>query len=170
MRKSIKIPLYIFLAFVLTFLIAIAIVPLIFDPNDYKLEITQAVKKYTGRRLEIEGDLKLQVLPKLAVITEKITMYNPDGYGRKTFAEFDNGFFRVKLVPLFSKRIEIKKIVLNGLRVHLIRTKDGRANWKRFRGSSSSSSSSGKLWLHLFEDFSHKAECFGILNCNEKDT
>lgn len=135
MRKSIKIPLYILLATVLVFLVTVSLVPLIFDPNDYKLEITDAVRKHTGRHLEIDGDLKLQILPKLAVLTGKISMNNPEGFGRETFAEFESGFFRINLIPLFSKRIEIKKIVLNGLKVHLIRTRDGRANWKRFRGS-----------------------------------
>ncbi|MGH8547347.1 MAG: AsmA family protein, partial [Methylococcales bacterium] len=135
MRNSIKIPLYIFLALVLIFVIAISLVPLIFDPNDYKLEITDAVKKHTGRHLEIEGDLRLQVLPKLAVTTGTISMNNPDGFDRESFAEFESGFFRIDLIPLFSRRIEIKKIVLNGLKVHLVRARDGRANWKRFRGS-----------------------------------
>jgi AsmA protein len=120
---------------VLISLTAVSLVPLLFDPNDYKLEITDAVRKLTGRHLEIEGDLSLKILPKLAVTTGKISMNNPDGFGRETFAEFESGFFRIDLIPLFSKRLEIKKIVLNGLKVHLIRTRDGRANWKRFRGS-----------------------------------
>lgn len=136
MRIAFKIPLYIFLAFALVFLIIISILPQIFDPNDYKLEITEAVRKLTGRHLEIEGDLKLQVLPKLAVITGKMSLNNPEGFDREVFAEFDSGFFRIRLIPLLSKQIDIKKIVLNGLKVHLIRTKDDRMNWKRFRGSS----------------------------------
>ncbi|MCI0654298.1 MAG: AsmA family protein, partial [Methylococcaceae bacterium] len=145
MRNSIKIPLYILLAFVLVFLIAISLVPLIFDPNDYKLEIADTVRKLTGRRLEIEGDLRLQILPKLAVLTGKISMNNPDGFDRETFAEFESGFFRIDLIPLFSKRIEIKKIVLDGLKVHLIRARDGRANWKKFRGSSAPKSGKHRI-------------------------
>ncbi|MGR9105739.1 MAG: AsmA family protein [Gammaproteobacteria bacterium] len=137
MRNYFKIPLYIFLGFVITFLTTIGIVPFIFDPNDYKDEITKAVRKQTNRNLEIEGDLKLQLLPKLAVLTGRISMDNPRGFSRQTFAEFESGFFRIRLLPLFSKQIEIKKIVLNGLKVDLIRAKDGRANWKRFRGPSS---------------------------------
>ncbi|MGH8500039.1 MAG: AsmA family protein, partial [Methylococcales bacterium] len=137
MRKSLKIPLTIFLALVLVFLVAISIITLIFDPNDYKFEITEAVRKNTGRVLDIEGDLKLQILPKLAITTGKMSLNNPEGFGRQTFAEFDSGFFRIRLIPLLSKQIDIKKIVLNGLKIHLIRTKDGRMNWKRFRGSSS---------------------------------
>ncbi|MGH8553542.1 MAG: AsmA family protein, partial [Methylococcales bacterium] len=92
-------------------------------------------RKSTGRILNIEGDLKLQILPKLAITAGKVSMNNPEGFDRQVFAEFDDAFFRIRLVPLLSRKIDIKKMVVNGLKVHLIRSKDGRMNWKGFRAS-----------------------------------
>ncbi len=135
MRKLLKILLYCLLAFVVIFLITIAIVPLIFDPKDYTLKITEAVQKQTGRRLEIEGDIKLQLLPKLAVTTGKMKLGNNEDFARETFAEIETGFFRIRLIPLFSKQIELKKIVLDGVKVHLIRAEDGRTNWSGLNAS-----------------------------------
>lgn len=128
-RKSIKIPLYVFLVLILISLIAISIAPLVFDPNDYKVEIAHMVKKQTGRNLNIEGDLKLQVLPKLAVTTEKISLGNRAGFGQQTFMKIDHAYFRIRLIPLFSKQIKIKKIVLRGVDVHLVRREDNQTNW-----------------------------------------
>ena len=39
--------------------VAVVVLPLIIDPNDYKGEIATAVQEQTGRTLEIEGDISL---------------------------------------------------------------------------------------------------------------
>lgn len=129
MRKLLKFCFYGVIVFFGVFLILIAVVPLFFDPNDYKFVITQIVRKQTGRELDIEGDLKLQILPKLAVNTGKIRLGNPPGFSQNSFAEIESGYFRVKLLPLFSKQVEIKKVVLDGVKLNLIRREDGRTNW-----------------------------------------
>jgi len=42
-------------------------VSLLFDPNDYKDQITTAVADATGRDFTLEGDLSLSVFPRLAI-------------------------------------------------------------------------------------------------------
>ena len=39
------------------------IVMIMFDPNDYKDEIAEAVTEQTGRTFSIEGDLSLKAFP-----------------------------------------------------------------------------------------------------------
>jgi AsmA protein len=42
---------------------------LLFDPNDYRTQIELAFNERTGRVLDLEGDLGLRLLPRLAVST-----------------------------------------------------------------------------------------------------
>jgi len=60
-----------FFGFVITLIIliiiAIVVVPSLFDPNDYRDEISKLVKEKTQRDLAIEGDLNLSVFPWLGV-------------------------------------------------------------------------------------------------------
>ncbi len=104
--------------------------PLVFDPDDYRPEILDAVRKHSGRELVIESDMQLHILPKLAVSTGRMRLNNPSGFGSNPFATADKAYLRIKFLPLLSGRLEIKKIVLNGLKVNLKRGKDGQTNWE----------------------------------------
>ena len=53
---------------VVLLLVVVAVaVTLLFDPNDYKDEITAAVQNATGRQLTLDGDLELAVFPTIRI-------------------------------------------------------------------------------------------------------
>ncbi len=54
---------------------------LLFDPNDYRRRIELAFNERTGRTLELEGDLRLQLLPRLAVSTGPLSISDRAGAG-----------------------------------------------------------------------------------------
>jgi AsmA protein len=128
-KTFVKIPLYLVLGLVFVVLAAALVLPLVFDPDDYRAEILGAVRKHSGRELVIESDMQLHVLPKLAVSTGRIRLNNRSGFGLTPFATADKAYFQIKFLPLLSGRLEIKKIVLNGLKINLKRRKDGQTNW-----------------------------------------
>ncbi len=72
---------------ILTFIVLIAIVigalvifVATFDANDYKQQITNLVKKQTGRDLNIDGELKLAVYPDVALEMGKTSLANAEGF------------------------------------------------------------------------------------------
>lgn len=106
-------------------------VPLFFDPNDYKPQVTAAVKENTGRDLTIAGDIELSVFPWLGVSLADVTLGNAQGFGPEPFARLKAMDVRVKLLPLLLKRqVEVGKVSVEGLAVSLVRDKDGRGNWE----------------------------------------
>ncbi len=100
-----------------------------FDANQYKEQITSAVKKQTGRDLSIQGDLKLSVYPDIAIDLGKTTFANASGFSEQMFATIESGKISVKLLPLLKKELKVDRIHLNSLKLNLHRKADGSTNW-----------------------------------------
>ena len=129
MGKLLKIFLSVIATFFLIIVIAAVALPFFVSPNDFKPQIEAAIKDKTGRELDIPGELGLSVFPWLGLTTGKIILNNPPGFQDKAFAEVEKSSIKVKLIPLLSKKIEVDRIVLEGLSLNLVTNKQGVTNW-----------------------------------------
>ena len=59
-------------------LLAIVIVPQVFDPNDYRDQISELVQQKTGRELQLNGDLSVSVFPWLGIRTQGLSLSQPE--------------------------------------------------------------------------------------------
>lgn len=114
---------------ILLFVVAIIVVPWIVDPNDFKPKLESLVAEQTGRELTIDGDLDFAFFPWIGLSTEKLKLSNANGFSPATMAEIEQSQIRVKLLPLFTKKIELDRIVLEGLVLNLAKNTQGRNNW-----------------------------------------
>lgn len=129
--RTIKILLSIIVIF-----IAVAIAaPFFLDPNDFKDEISAAVEKSTGRKLEISGNLSLSIFPWLGISTEKLTLGNRKGFKEGPFATIKSAQIRVELLPLLRSEVKMDSLVLSGLNLQLERRKNGQDNWSDLAGN-----------------------------------
>ncbi len=103
--------------------------PFIIDPNDYKPEITLAVKQHTGRDLMLKGDIKLSVFPWLGLELGQSQLSNAHGFGNKPFVSVKRVGIKVKLLPLLRSQVIIDKVILDGLQLNLARNRKGVTNW-----------------------------------------
>lgn len=110
-------------------LLAIALVVFVatFDANRYKPTIIELVERHTGRRLAIDGELSLSVWPDLALSMGPTTLSGPAGEGE--FARIDSAKIGVALRPLLSREVRVERVALQGLRVDVIRRRDGSTNF-----------------------------------------
>ena len=105
-------------------------VSLLFDPNDYKADIAQAVRDASGRAFSMDGDLSLDFFPWLAVEMGPSTLGNAEGFGEAPFLRFDSARLSIKLLPLvFAREIAVGTASLDGLRVNLAVNAAGLSNW-----------------------------------------
>ena len=119
---------------------AVAAVWLLFDPNDYKSELSSLVEERTGRSFAIENDLELTFFPWLGVQTGSVRLGNADGFGEEPFASAAQVVVRVRLLPLLSRRLEFGTVELDGLELNLARDGEGVGNWEGLLASSSTDS------------------------------
>jgi len=114
----------------LVFVLLIAVVLVVFDPDDYQQLMTDAVFEQTGRTLVIDGGISIDTLPCCGVEVERGRLGNPENFPEGDFIRVESIRLGLRLWPLLvDQEIIIGDIELDGLELTLIRREDGSANW-----------------------------------------
>ncbi|MGE6647798.1 AsmA family protein [Shewanella colwelliana] len=129
-----KIVKWILIAFVSLFILLVGYLTLVFDPNDFKPQIVDAVKEQTGRELRINQDLSWTFFPSIGIALGDISLSNPTGFKNSDMVKVNNMVAEVALMPLLSKEVEISQLNLDGLTVYLDTYKDGRTSLDGLNG------------------------------------
>nr|WP_277605023.1 AsmA family protein [Aeromonas sp. MR16] len=116
------------LGLALAALIAIAALVSLIDPNQFKPQLAEQVKKNTGRELVMEGDIGWRFWPSLGLSLEKVALRNPAGFAEPDLIRVERGDASVALLPLLSHRLEIGEITLAGAHLFIQTRADGRSN------------------------------------------
>ncbi|MGI2112545.1 AsmA family protein [Shewanella frigidimarina] len=118
------------LAIVLTIVVGITVyLTMFFDLNNFKPQIVDAVKKQTGRDLQISQDLSWSVFPSLGIKLGGISLSNPNGFTPASMLDVNEAVANVALMPLFSQQIEVDLLKLDGLTLNLVTQKDGKTSF-----------------------------------------
>ena len=105
------------------------ILPSLVPSSVYKEKIETQLSQELARDVRVMGDVKLRAFPVIKADTGRVEISNPDGFTQNNFAAMDGLSARVKLWPLFSKRVEIAKFTLINPEIYLEKRADGQANW-----------------------------------------
>ena len=127
--KLIKRLLLTFIALTAIFIVAVFFITANLNPNDYKQVIQDAAEREVGRKLHLEGDIKLTLFPTLSLDLERVSLDNPPGFEGR-FASIERIRAELDLLPLLKKRLEIGKIILQKPHLTLDTLSDGRRNWE----------------------------------------
>lgn len=100
-----------------------------FDPNTLKAEIINGVKQQTGRDLVISNQLSWTFLPVLGIQLNGVTLSNPAGLTPQPMLDIKVAMLEVALWPLLSQKIEVVRLSLDGVVMHLVTGKDGRSSF-----------------------------------------
>lgn len=102
---------------------------LFIDPNDYKGELATAVKDKTDMDLLIDDKLEWALWPSIGVKLGKVSL--TDAAAKETLVAVDKAAVSVQVMPLFSKKIAIDAVLLDGAKVRFIQHADGSTSWDR---------------------------------------
>ena len=131
--KAVKYLLYALGALVgLAIVVAVA-VAVLFDPNQLKGEIERAVKQQTGRTLKLEGDLHLAFWPSIGASMGRASL--SERGGATTFASLESAQLAVELIPLLRGETIVDQVRLSGLKVSLVKGRDGKFNFEDLLGA-----------------------------------
>jgi AsmA protein len=130
MKKAIKWVLIVGGGLVALVLLSLLIIPQFVDVQQYKPEIEKRVSEATGRPFTLGGDLGLSLFPWVGLSLSDLHLGSPPGFKEKDLVAVKSFEVRVKLIPLLSKDIQVKRFILEGPRIVLERRKDGRGNWE----------------------------------------
>src|SRR5712692_464453 len=127
MNKPLKYGLLGVAGVVILALAAAVIFALSFDANRYKPEIERLAKERTGRTLKLQGNLQVAVFPSLGAKVAGLTLSER---GRdQEFLALESAHASVALLPLLHGQVVVDGIRVSGLKVHVVKQKDGRFNF-----------------------------------------
>jgi len=130
MKKVLKWGLIVIASLVVIIIAAILIIPRVVDVQKYKPELEKKIAEVSGRPFSVSDDLRLSVFPWAGISFSDLQLGNVKGFEEKDFLKVKSFEVRIKLLPLLSKDIQVKKFILNEPRIILVKNKDGRVNWE----------------------------------------
>ncbi len=122
---------------------ALLLIPLFVDVQKYKPALENKVAQATGRSFSVGDDLRLSLFPWAGLSFSDLRLGNPAGFAEKDFVTVKSFEVRIKLLPLLSKDIQIKRFVLNQPRIVLVKNKNNRGNWQQSKKSTSKEAPQG---------------------------
>ena len=97
---------------VIAVVIALYVIISSYDFNSLKPQITRLAKEATGRELKLEGDIKLKISLRPALVVEGVKFQNAPWGSRPDMAQIKRFEVQVALLPLLSKNIELSRLIL----------------------------------------------------------
>lgn len=97
-----------------------------FNPNEYKPQIIQAVKDKQSRTLKLDGEIKLTLFPSIGAKLEGISL--SEFKSDKEFASIASARISLALLPLLAKQVVVNEVGLSGVKVSVVKFKDGTTN------------------------------------------
>lgn len=112
-------------------LIACAVFLVNFDPNEYKVLVTEKVKEATGRELVINGPIEISLFPTFELKLSDVALSNPlnAGFRGQEFIVFKEAGLGVKVLPLLQQKIEVSDVSITGLTARLVVLENGKNSW-----------------------------------------
>ncbi|MFY9551547.1 MAG: AsmA family protein [Thermoanaerobaculia bacterium] len=101
--------------------------PYIVSLDSMKARVVSVAESALHRKVEI-GKMRLQILSGPGAAVEKFTVLNGQKWSTQTLVSADRVSVKVAFWPLLSRRVEVRKIVLDGATVAIERDQDGKLN------------------------------------------
>lgn len=121
--------------------VLMAALHVLLEPNNFKEQIIDAVKKATGRELRISGDLHLSLYPELSLATGPLELSNAVGFDGP-FATLEDAQLKVRLQPLLASRLEVVALTISKPVLFLSKNAKGATNWDDLLAADGSPASS----------------------------
>ena len=96
--------------------------------------VAEKVSEKTGRTFSLDKDMDLSFYPWAGFKLSNVNMGNPSEFKEKSFVTIKSMEVRVKLLPLISKNIQVKRLVIEEPTITMIKAKDGAGNWEGIGG------------------------------------
>jgi AsmA protein len=123
-------------ALILVLVAIVLLAPGLVPAKSYKGRIEAEASKALGRTVTVGDDLSFKIIPNTAFSVSDLVIANADGFEGDHLARVERADIGVKLIPLFSGRVEISRFVLTRPDLNLQKAKSGAVNWNLAAASS----------------------------------
>jgi AsmA protein len=124
--KKVLIALAAVVALVIVVLLA---APFFIPAETYKTQIAQAAYDATGRELNIKGDMRLSLFPRIELEAADVSFANAPGAAEPDMARLQKLQVQLQIWPLLSGQVRVDSFILVQPVIHLEVDKAGQPNW-----------------------------------------
>ena len=108
---------------------AVVLLPRLVDSDTLRSMLIVAVRTHTGRALTVDGDIRVAVLPRPAVVLPRLALADAEGFGPEPFASLDGARANLRLWPLLRGRLQVASIEVDRPQLRLAVDATGHTNW-----------------------------------------
>lgn len=128
------------------------VAPGFIDWNQYKTQIETTASDLSDRKVAINGDLSLTILPSPSFSAEDVSVSNVQGGQATNFISLKSVDVNVAFFPLLRGEIQVKKFILIEPVIALELDANGKGNWE-FGSADETTDTSGTTTSLSFEQF-----------------
>ena len=107
----------------------VLLAPGLVPAKSYKGRLEAEATKALGRTVTLGDDISFKIIPQTAFSVSDLVIANAEGFDGDHLARVERADIGVKLMPLFSGRVEISRFVLTRPDLNLQKAKSGAVNW-----------------------------------------
>jgi AsmA protein len=111
-------------------ILILLVLPFFFNAEKYKALLENKVSAMTGRSFSVGGDVALSFFPFVGASFSDLRLGNPTGFETTEFLSIKSFEVRVKLLPLLSRDVQVKRFVVDEPQIVLTKDANGRGNWQ----------------------------------------
>src|SRR5262249_13750144 len=108
-------------------ILVVLVLPYVVSLDAVRARVISAAEASLHRKVEI-GKMRIQILTGPGASVEKLAVLNGPKLSTHSLLSADRASVKVALWPLLSKRIEVRKVVLDGATITIERDPDGKRN------------------------------------------
>lgn len=133
------------LAFIILLLLAVGLVTVLLDPNDFRQPIAEAASKELGVDVHLEGEMGWSFWPNIGIRLGGLKVDNAPGYSKEPLLTAENITVSMQLLPLLRQEVLVDTVQLDKVQLFLEAGKTGKGNWEHIgQGESASRQSDSK--------------------------
>lgn len=125
-----KLALKIVAAFVVLVFVGLLSLRFLVPTDAIRERVAAVVEEQTGRKLTVAGDASVGGFPSLGVSLNDVSLADPAEMGDGRTVHMEALKVDLEIVPLFSRNVAIRRLVLTKPTITLRTDKDGRKNWE----------------------------------------
>lgn len=128
MKKLFKIFKIVFIALICLLVLGIGILYILFPPSKIKTMAQNFVRTNYSREIDYDG-LSFNLI---GVKLHNFKISEVGTFNNGTFAQADNLILKAELLPLLKKELVVRKLLLQGIKINVIKNQDGTFNFDNF--------------------------------------
>jgi|GEM_PF-5195849 len=155
--------LVLFSTTIIVLVVASLVVYRFVDVNDYKANIASAVKVKTGYDIAVGGDIRLMILPNIALEVSNVSVKSINGDKNEDAISIERIILHPRIFPLLRKEIEISSLNLVNPVVKFKIFKDGTNNFSKIETNKDSESQPNNLTTTSEKDKADLSESGSVI-------